>query len=127
MLESVPPPEHVIISERDKGLLSALESKLPGACHVMAVSILQRIFTGNLAGAISPFSGKLLEQSQSTFDTAVQALQRDYNQVKEYLQSIGYENFAFVRFVLHRFGHDTSNIIESVISARCEIPELPPH
>ena len=51
--------------------------------------------------------------SERAFDEAVQALQRDAPQVEEYISSIGYENFAFIRFPRPRFGHDTSNIVES--------------
>jgi hypothetical protein len=64
--------------------------------------------------------------SDRAFDIAVQALQRDAPEVEEYLASIGYENFAFARFPLPRFGHDTSNIVESTNSAWREIRELPP-
>ena len=55
--------------------------------------------------------------SEQAFNEAVQALQRDAPQVEEYISSIGYENFAFTRFPRPRFGHDTSNIVESTNSA----------
>ena len=64
--------------------------------------------------------------SQRAFDIAVQALQRDAPEVEEYISSIGYKNFAFARFPRPRFGHDTSNIVESTNSAWREIRELPP-
>ena len=64
--------------------------------------------------------------SDTAFNTAVQSLQRDAPEVEEYIASIGYENFAFARFPLPRFGHDTSNIVESTNSAWCKIRELPP-
>jgi hypothetical protein len=51
--------------------------------------------------------------SDQAFNEAIQALQRDAPQVEEYMSSIGYENFAFTRFPRPRFGHDTSNIVES--------------
>jgi hypothetical protein len=47
-------------------------------------------------------------------------------QVEEYISLIGYKNFAFVYFPLPRFGHDTSNIVESTNSIWREIRELPP-
>src|ERR1700704_285761 len=64
--------------------------------------------------------------SEYAFNNAVQALQRDAPQVEEYISSIGYENFAFIRFPRPRFGHDTSNIVESTNSAWRDIRELPP-
>ena len=47
-------------------------------------------------------------------------------QVEEYISSIGYKNFAFICFPRPRFGHDTSNIVESTNSIWREIRELPP-
>ena len=64
--------------------------------------------------------------SESSFNTAIQTFQRDAPQAEEYLQSIGYENFASIRFPRPRFGHDTSNIVESVNSIWRDIRELPP-
>jgi hypothetical protein len=61
-----------------------------------------------------------------SFNQAVQDLQRDAPEVEEYLASIGYENFAFMRFPLSRFARDTSNIVESTNSAWRDIRELPP-
>jgi hypothetical protein len=63
--------------------------------------------------------------SEQAFDTAVQALQRDAPQVEEYISLIGYKYFAFTRFPRPRFGHDTSNIVESTNSAWRKIRELP--
>ena len=96
--------------------------------HIMqcVASILQRIYTRGLAKNIKLLSGKLLVHDlKVAFDTAVQALQRDAPEVEEYLSSIGYENFAFACFPLPRFGHDTSNIVESTNSVWREIRELP--
>src|ERR1700709_1443025 len=64
--------------------------------------------------------------SEYDSDNAVQALQRDAPQVEEYISSIGYKNFAFTHFPWPRFGHDTSNIVESTNSVRRDIRELPP-
>jgi hypothetical protein len=74
----------------------------------------------------APFWQIARAQSQSAFDTAVQALQRDSPQVEEYLSLISYKTFAFTCFPLPRYSHDTSNIVESTNSAWREIRELPP-
>jgi hypothetical protein len=63
---------------------------------------------------------------QSAFGLAVEALKRDAPQVKEYISSIGYNTFAFTCFRYPRFGHDTSNIVESTNSVWRDIRELPP-
>jgi hypothetical protein len=125
--ESDLPPEYVIISDRDKGLLSAVESKLLGACHAMCCQHIAENIHKKFGRDYKPLFWQIARaQSQNAFNTAVQALQRDSPQVEEYLQSIGYKNFAFACFPLPRFGHDTSNIVESVNSAWREIRELPP-
>jgi hypothetical protein len=120
-------PEYVIISDRDKGLLNAVESKLPGAHHAMCCQHIAENIHKKFGRDYKPLFWQIARaQSQSAFNTAVQALQRDPPQVEEYLRSIGYKNFAFACFPLPRFGHDTSNIVESVNSAWREIRELPP-
>lgn len=124
--ESDLPPEYVIISDRDKGLLSAVESKLLGACHVMCCQHITENIHKKFGRDYKPLFWQIARaQSQSAFNIAVQALQRDSPQVKEYLQSISYKNFTFICFLLPRFGHDTSNIVESVNSAWREIREIP--
>jgi hypothetical protein len=64
--------------------------------------------------------------SQRAFDIAVQALQNEAPVVEEYISSIGYDSFAFACFPRPRFGHDQSNIVESINSVWREIRELPP-
>lgn len=121
------PSEYVIISDRDKGLLNAVESKLPRAYHAMCCQhIAENVHKKYGKGHRATFWQIARASSESSFNTAVQTLQRDAPQAEEYLQSIGYENFAFARFPLPRFGHDTSNIVESVNSIWRDIRELPP-
>ena len=120
-------PHFVVISDRDKGLLNAVESKLPGATHAMCCQhIAENIHKRFGKEYKAPFWAIARAQSQSAFDTAVQALQRDAPQVEEYIASIGYKSFAFACFPRPRFGHDTSNIVESTNSMWREIRELPP-
>jgi hypothetical protein len=74
----------------------------------------------------TPFWQIARAQSETAFDSAVQALKRDAPRVEEYLSSIGYNTFTYVHFLLPRFGHDTSNIVESTNSMWYELRELPP-
>ena len=121
------PSEYVIISGRDKGLLNAVKSKLPGAYHAMCCQhIAENIHKRYGRDYRARFWQIARASSESSFNTAVQTFQRDAPQAEEYLQSIGYENFAFMRFRRPRFGHDTSNIVESVNSIWRDIRELPP-
>jgi transposase-like protein len=120
-------PSYVVISDLDKGVLNAVESELPGAYHAMCCQhIAENIYKKFSREYKAPFWQIARAQSQSAFDTAVQALQIDSPQVLEYISSVGYENFTLLRFTLPRFGHDTSNIVESTNSMWREIRELPP-
>ena len=116
-----------IISDRDKGLLNAVELELPGASYAMCCQhIAENIHKKFGKEYKAPFWQIARAQSQSAFDTAVQALQIASPQVEEYISSIGYQNFALLSFPLPRFGHDTSNIVESTNSVCRKIRELPP-
>ena len=104
-----------------------MESKLPSASHAMCCQyIAENIHKRFSKEYKAPFWAIARAQSQSTFDTAVQALQRDAPQVEEYIASIGYESFAFTRFPRPRFGHNISNIVELTNSMWRKIRELPP-
>jgi hypothetical protein len=120
-------PETVIISDRDKGLLNAVESKLPGTCHAMCCQhIAENIHKKFGKQYRAPFWQIARAGSQRAFNAAIQALQNEAPDVEEYIASIGYENFAFACFPRPRYGHDTSNIVESTNSVWREIRELPP-
>jgi hypothetical protein len=120
-------PETIIISDREKGLLNAVESKLPGACHAMCCQhIAQNITRRFDKKYVAPFWGIVRAGSPRAFDKAVQALQNEAPEVEKYISSIGYETFALARFPRPRFGHDTSNIVESTNFMWKGIRELPP-
>jgi hypothetical protein len=121
------PPQYVIMSDRDKGLLQAVGAKLPGAYHAMCCQhIAENIHKRFGKDYKARFWEIARASTQSAFDTAIQALQRDAPDVKEYISSIGYNTFAFAHFPHPRFGHDTSNIVESTNSVWRDIRELPP-
>jgi hypothetical protein len=110
-------PETVIISDREKGLLNAVESKLPSVFHAMCCQhIAENIRKKFGRQYVAPFWGIVRAVSLRAFHRAVQALQNEAPEVEEYISSIGYETFAFARFPRPRFGHDTSNIAESTNS-----------
>jgi hypothetical protein len=111
------PAQYVIISDRDKGFLNAIESKLPGVYHTMCCQyITENIYKKFGREYKAPFWQIARTRTQSIFDSTIQALKQKAPQVKEYLSSIGYNSFAFACFLLSRFGHDTLNIVESTNS-----------
>ena len=115
------------MSDRDKGLLNAVQSGLPGAYHAMCCQHLAENIHKKFGRQYKAIFWQIARTAdQSTFDSLIQSLQRDSPQVEEYLSSIGYNNFTFLHFPAPRFGHDTSNIVESTNSMWREIRELPP-
>ena len=107
--------------------MNAVELKLPNVCHAMCCQhIAENIHKKFGVQYKAPFWQIARAGSEYAFNNAVQALQRDAPQVEEYISSIGYKNFAFTRFPWPRFGHDTSNIVESTNLAWRGIRELPP-
>ena len=105
------------MSDRDKGLLNIVQSELPGVYYTMYCQyIVENIYKkfGRQYKAI--FWQITRTADQSTFDSLIQSLQRDALEVEEYLSSIRYNNFIFLYFPVPRFGHNTSNIVESTNS-----------
>jgi hypothetical protein len=120
-------PSYVVISDRDKGLLNAVKSELPGADHAMCCQhIAENIHKRFGREYKAPFWQIARAKTEIDFNNAVKALQGASPQVEEYISSIGYENFALLSFPAPRFGHDTSNIVESTNSMWRKIRELPP-
>jgi hypothetical protein len=120
-------PQYVIVSDYNKGLLQAVDSKLPSAYHAMCCQhIAESIHKRSSKNYKARFWQIARVSTQSAFDIAIQAPQRDAPEVKEYISSIGYNTFAFARFPHPRFGHDTSNIVESINSVWRDIRELLP-
>jgi hypothetical protein len=122
-----PYPQYVVISDRDKGLLNAVESELPGARHALCCQHLsENVYKRFGKEYKSTFWQIARAQSELAFEGATRALERDAPDLMQYLSAIGYENFANFCFRYPRWGHDTSNIVESTNSMWREIRELPP-
>jgi hypothetical protein len=71
-------PEYVIISDRDKGLLNAVKSKLPGAHHAMCCQHIAENIHKRFGRHDKPLFWQIARaHSSSAFSRAVQALQSD--------------------------------------------------
>lgn len=118
---------YVIMSDREKGLINAVKTTLPGAIHSMCCQHIAENIHKTFGRGFKPIFWQIARaKSNIDLERAIQDLRQEAPQVEEYLQSIGYETFAFARFPHPRFGHDTSNIVESVNSIWRDIRELPP-
>ena len=115
------------MSDREKGLINAVKTTLPGAIHSMCCQHIAENIHKTFGRGFKPIFWQIARaKSNIELERAIQDLRQEAPQVEEYLQSIGYETFAFARFPHPRFGHDTSNIVESVNSIWRDIRELPP-
>jgi transposase-like protein len=117
----------VFISDRDKGLLAAVENLFPKALHsYYCQHIANNIHVRYEKDAYSLFWPIARARSRVALKAAIQAL-KDYNTLaKEYLAKLGYNNFCFLSFPGARFGHDINNVTESLNSIWGEICNLPP-
>ena len=81
--------------------MNAVKLKLPTAYHTIYCQyIAENIHKRFRIQYKAPFWQIAHTGSNRAFDTTIQALQRDTPEVKEYIASIGYKNFAFNRFPL---------------------------
>ena len=78
-----------------------MELKLPGAYYAMCCQyIAENIYKKFRREYKAPFWQIACVSTESVFDLAIQALQRDALEVEEYISLIGYSNFAFAYFLL---------------------------
>ena len=125
--EIIPWAEMVTISDRAKGLTNAVATVFPDVPHAMCCQHLaENVHKKFDKTSRTKFWAIARAKTRETFTRAVRDL-KDHNPAAErYLDGIGYPNFAFQNFPRHRFGHDTSNIVEAVNSLWSEIRDFPP-
>lgn len=105
----------VVMSDRDKGLMAAVEKVLPKArpahcCQHIATNIQSRFGISCV-----PYFWKCARaRTRELFDTAFEALQDHNLTASEYVVAIPLQTWARSFFQVPRYGHDTNNITESL-------------
>ena len=105
----------VIMSDREKGLNKAVSEALPNAkhshcCQHIAANVQSRF--GITCRKL--FWSAVYARTKAEFDTAIDAMLKDSRPAAAYLRSIPAETWATYAFPLPRYGHITSNIVESL-------------
>ena len=105
----------VIMSDREKGLSKAVSEALPNAkhshcCQHIAANVQSRF--GITCRKL--FWSAVYARTKAEFDTAIDAMLKDSRPAAAYLRSIPAETWATYAFPLPRYGHITSNIVESL-------------
>jgi hypothetical protein len=97
--------------------LNAVKSELPCAYHTICCQHIAENIHKKFGKQYKAQFWKIAPiESRTDFDIAIQALKRDAPKVEQYISSISYKNFTFTYFPRPRYGHDMSNIVESINS-----------
>jgi zinc finger SWIM domain-containing protein 3 len=118
-------PDMVFMSDRDKGLKQALSTVFPDGhsaccCQHLADNV-QKEF-GLACGQL--FWSTAYAMTKDKFDIALEKIGEQKATAKQYLKKIPAEQWATYAFPKPRFGHITSNIVESINSSWIEIRSL---
>jgi zinc finger SWIM domain-containing protein 3 len=117
---SVDDPSMTVISDRGKGLESALPEQLPMAsyCHCaqhICDNLMKNFHPG--AEARKMFWKAVYAPSKELFETHLDQIDKLHATAGEYLRAIPFEMWARYAVKNPRFAHVTSNIVESINSA----------
>jgi hypothetical protein len=117
----------VLMSDREKGLAKAVDEILPNAnhshcCQHIAANIQSRF--GITCRKL--FWAAAYDRTKGDFDTAIDALLKESTPAASYLLSIPAETWACHAFPVPRYGHITSNIVESLNGTWKHLRHLPP-
>lgn len=117
----------VIMSDREKGLAKAVDEVLPCAKH----SHCCQHIAANIQSRFGVACRKLFwtaayARTKAEFDAAIDGVLKESRPAAAYLRSIPAETWATYAFPLPRYGHITSNIVESLNGTWKHLRHLPP-
>lgn len=117
----------VFISDREKGLILAVEEFFPQAVHAHYYNHIADNIAGDYGNKCKPLFQKCARAKiEEAFKTALAALSSYSSEAGRYVDNIPHYAWARYAFLRPRFGHDTSNINESINNAWLDIRRLPP-
>jgi transposase-like protein len=104
-----------LISDRDKGLLPAESILGPLITTACCCHHLKENFTEKFGRGLAPlFWAVARARTEAQYIAALQKLRKTKEAAAIYLENAHPETWAEARFPGRRYGHDTSNIVESV-------------
>jgi len=117
----------VIMSDREKGLAKVVDEVLPNTKH----SHCCQHIAANIQSRFGMACRKLFwiaayARTKAGFDRAIDAILKENRPAAAYLRSIPAETWATHAFPVPRYGHITSNIVESLNGTWKHLRHLPP-
>ena len=120
-------PDTVVISDRDKGIQEAVTMHLPLAKHAHCCQHIADNVQHTFGKACRDrFWAIAYAKIKTEFDLAIMHMQELRKDAGDYLTSIPQERWTAFGFPLPRYGHMTSNIVESVNAQWLVARRLPP-
>jgi transposase-like protein len=117
----------VFISDREKGLIPAVEEIFPRAVHSHCCNHIADNIAADYGNKCKPLFWKCARaKTKEAFEIALRALSTHSREAGCYVDNIPHHAWARYAFPKPRFGHDTSNINESINNAWLDIRRLPP-
>ena len=107
--------DFTFVSDRDKGLDTALADSFPRAKHAICLRHLTaNVETRFKKGRYSQMIWELAKaDNEDSFNSILDNIREQNVAVAQYLERSGFQNWALLKFQGSRFGHLTSNIAES--------------
>lgn len=119
-------PPTVIVSDRERGLLTSVESVVPGATHGYCCRhILNNIRSRFGARMENPFWACVYAKVRGQFEEALSNVAETSEGCAEYIDTVEHQAWARYAFPGRRYGMVTSNLVESANSMFGAIRELP--
>ena len=118
---------NVFISDREKGLPTALEKTMPNVTQAYCCQHIADNVQHRFGLKCRPlFWACAWARSEEEFQNALSALMEQDVDAKNYVNAINHKLWATYAFEYARYGHDTNNITESVNFQWADIRKLPP-
>lgn len=118
---------HIFISDREKGIVTAVTEAFPTALHFHCCQHIADNLQQRYGNKVRPlFWIAARAKTSSAFTAAMDAIQKENNNAFLYLNDIDRKLWTRAYAPYPKWGHDTSNIIESLNSSWSDIRHLPP-
>ena len=118
---------HIFISDREKGMVTAVTETFPAALHFHCCQHIADNLQQRYGNKVRPlFWIATRAKTSTTFKAAIEAIQEENKDAFQYLMDIDKKLWTRAYAPYPKWGHDTSNIIESLNSSWSDIRLLPP-
>ena len=118
---------HTFISDREKGIAQAIHEQFEHSIHLHCCQHIADNLQQRFGNKVRPlFWQAARAKTSDLFKSKMEEIRVQSEPAFEYLMAIKKSLWTTAHRIYPRYGHDTSNIIESVNSSWGEIRQLPP-